>query len=453
MNINVNNFNAKSIKQDSKQVKNNNDGEKMVSKFEESLNDSLQTNKSTSSTKSSSKRSVEERDLQINSENSEDDLEKLKGMMYLLNMVSMNNKSPKILTLDQNVFNVENNMNLMEGISSETNNSLLFKMNMNEGALEQILSRIGFDQTSINSKNITIGDVIDKISTNPNNFKDLLQEGFKNINVSEELKNIFRSENLPKTLNNEQLLENVRNELATKLNQESEINQDDFEVSGDENLLNSSVKDIENFNSVSKIKNNASNENDMMSNENDQNSSKETDILKEISGEGNLNRGIENYFADNLKVNNSSNIIYRTIDAGDPVKFAKDFIENIEYMAKNNKTEMVVKLNPDQLGKMDIKYEFAKESVRLVIRAERPEALKLLDNTITDIKNMIKENHQVNLDNIHVDLQQFEFNSNSQNQRREEVQQAHENKNNTMEIEDEDIIKEEKKDLRTGILV
>ena len=45
MNINVNNFNTKSIKQDSqKQVKNNNDGEKSILKFEESLNDSIQSN-------------------------------------------------------------------------------------------------------------------------------------------------------------------------------------------------------------------------------------------------------------------------------------------------------------------------------------------------------------------------------------------------------------------------
>lgn len=460
MNINVNNFNTKSIKQDSqKQVKNNNDGEKSISKFEESLNDSIQSNSELkSSAKSSSKENVEMENSQIDSKISKDDLEMLKGIMYLLNMVCINNTSPQNLTLDQNVFDVENNVNMMEGISSETNTSL-FKMNMEEGEIKQVLSKIGFDQASIDSKNVTIGDVIDKISTNPDNFKNLLKEGFEKLEISESFKNIFESGNFSKMLDNEQLLNNVRNELAMKLNQESGINKENFEIdnielSVDENLLNSSVKDIENFNSVSRIKNlTSSNENDTMSNEKNQNSSNETDILKEISGEGNVNRGIENYFVENLKTNNSSrDIIYRTIDARDPVKFAKDFIENIEYMSKNNKTEMVVKLNPDQLGKMDIKYEFAKESVRLVIRAEKPEALKILDNTITDIKNMIKENHQVNLDNIHVDLQQFEFNSNSQNQRKDEAFKIN-NQNNTIKIDDEEIINEDKKDLRTGILV
>ncbi len=460
MNINVNNFNTKSIKQDSqKQVKNNNDGEKSISKFEESLNDSIQSNSELkSSTKSSSKENVEMENSQIDSKISKDDLEMLKGIMYLLNMVYINNTSPQNLTLDQNVFDVENNVNMMEGISSEINTSL-FKMNMEEGEIKQVLSKIGFDQASIDSKNITTGDVIDKISTNPNNFKNLLKEGFEKLEIFESFKNIFESGNFSKMLDNEQLLNNVRNELAMKLNQESGISQENFEIdnielSVDENLLNSSVKDIENFNSVSRIKNlTSSNENDTMSNEKNQNSTNETDILKEISGEGNVNRGIENYFVENLKTNNSSrDIIYRTIDARDPVKFAKDFIENIEYMSKNNKTEMVVKLNPDQLGKMDIKYEVVKESVRLVIRAEKPESLKILDNTIIDIKNMIKENHQVNLNNIHVDLQQFEFNSNSQNQRKDEAFKIN-NQNNTIKIDDEEIINEDKKDLRTGILV
>ena len=65
---------------------------------------------------------------------------------------------------------------------------------------------------------------------------------------------------------------------------------------------------------------------------------------------------------------------------------------------------------------------------------------------------MIKENHQVNLDNIHVDLQQFEFNSNSQNQRKDEAFKTN-NQNNTIKIDEEEIINEDKKDLRTGILV
>lgn len=461
MSINVNNFNTKIIKPDpQKQVKNSSDGEKLVSKFEESLNNSIQTNiELISPTKTSSKNIMDIVDTQINFEISKDDLDILCGMLYLLNMICINNNQPNALTQEQNLFDLQNNLDLIDNINYRTDDSELFKINMNEEVLDKVLLRINFDKMSITSKNITLGDVLNKISENHTIFKDLLKEGFDKIGGSETLSKILENMDLPKMLNNEQVLNNVRNELATKLNVELRPKQEDsdieIELPRNENLLNSSVKDIENFNSVSKIKNSSSfSENETMSREKNQNFTKETDILKEISGEVNPNRGVENYFADNLKVNDvPRNIIYRTIDARDPIKFAKDFIDNIEYMSTNNKVEMVVKLNPDQLGKMDIKYEFSKETVKIMIRVEKTEVLKILDNTVTDIKNMIRENHQINMENIHVDFQQFEFNSDGQNQRRGNFTQDRNNGNNTIKLENEEITKEDKGDFKTGILV
>ena len=144
-------------------------------------------------------------------------------------------------------------------------------------------------------------------------------------------------------------------------------------------------------------------------------------------------------------------VIEKTIDATDTTKFVKEFIESIKYMSTNNKSEMIVRINPEHLGKMDIKYEVVKDAVRLMIRVENAEALKLIDNTIIDIKHMIRENHQINLDNIHVDLQQFEFNSDNHNSRQNEGQDNQKSKN-SIKIEDEEIIKDEK-NLRSGILV
>lgn len=438
MNVNLNNLNASISKQDSVKQTKNNDNEKKSSSFEESLNDSLNSvDKNKDLNKSVSKIINNENEFKVNEDGiSDENLEILKGIVCLLNLVC-NEK----IDNNENVFNFKDNLEI--NFSEEGSLNLFSENNIDENALSKILYNLGIDQNKIDLKNISKGEVVQKILDNSEGFKMIIKNEisqFDEENLGENILKFLDSENF---LTDKELLNNIKNEISTKINgaMSEKVSNENVEYEKI-NVLNQ----VENLNTVDefkKLNSNSDIKNDTTNIEN---------ILKEISGEVELDKNIESYFVDTLRNSDlPKEIIEKTIDATDTTKFVKEFIESIKYMSTNNKSEMIVRINPEHLGKMDIKYEVVKDTVRLMIRVENAEALKLIDNTIVDIKHMIRENHQINLDNIHVDLQQFEFNSDNQNSRQNEGQDKHKSKN-SIKIEDEEIIKDEK-NLRSGILV
>lgn len=438
MNVNLNNLNASISKQDSVKQTKNNDNEKKSSSFEESLNDSLNSvDKNKDLNKSVSKIINNENEFKVNEDGiSDENLEILKGIVCLLNLVC-NEK----IDNNENVFNFKDNLEI--NFSEEGSLNLFSENNIDENALSKILYNLGIDQNKIDLKNISKGEVVQKILDNSEGFKMIIKNEisqFDEENLGENILKFLDSENF---LTDKELLNNIKNEISTKINgaMSEKVSNENVEYEKI-NVLNQ----VENLNTVDefkKLNSNSDIKNDTTNIEN---------ILKEISGEVELDKNIESYFVDTLRNSDlPKEIIEKTIDAVDTTKFVKEFIESIKYMSTNNKSEMIVRINPEHLGKMDIKYEVVKDTVRLMIRVENAEALKLIDNTIVDIKHMIRENHQINLDNIHVDLQQFEFNSDNQNSRQNEGQDNHKSKN-SIKIEDEEIIKDEK-NLRSGILV
>lgn len=438
MNVNLNNLNASISKQDSVKQTKNNDNEKKSSSFEESLNDSLNSvDKNKDLNKSVSKIINNENEFKVNEDGiSDENLEILKGIVCLLNLVC-NEK----IDNNENVFNFKDNLEI--NFSEEGSLNLFSENNIDENALSKILYNLGIDQNKIDLKNISKGEVVQKILDNSEGFKMIIKNEisqFDEENLGENILKFLDSENF---LTDKELLNNIKNEISTKINGAISEKVSNENVEHEKiNVLNQ----VENLNTVDefkKLNSNSDIKNDTTNIEN---------ILKEISGEVELDKNIESYFVDTLRNSDlPKEIIEKTIDATDTTKFVKEFIESIKYMSTNNKSEMIVRINPEHLGKMDIKYEVVKDTVRLMIRVENAEALKLIDNTIVDIKHMIRENHQINLDNIHVDLQQFEFNSDNQNSRQNEGQDNHKSKN-SIKIEDEEIIKDEK-NLRSGILV
>lgn len=432
MNVKLNNLNASISKQDSVKQTKNNDSEKKSSSFEESLNDSLNSvNKNKDLNKNVSKIN-NENEFKINEDSiSNENLETLKSIVYLLNLVC-----------NENVFNFNDNLEI--NFSSEEGKLNLFsENNIEENALSKILYNFGVDQNKIDLKNISKGEVVQKILDNSEGFKMIIKNGisqFDEENFDENILKFLDSENF---LTDKELLNNIKNEISTKIN--GIISEKVSKESVEHEKINV-LNQVENLNTVDefkKLNSNSDIKNDTTNIEN---------ILKEISGEVELDKNIESYFVDTLRNSDlPKEVIEKTIDATDTTKFVKEFIESIKYMSTNNKSEMIIRINPEHLGKMDIKYEVVKDAVRLMIRVENAEALKLIDNTIVDIKHMIRENHQINLDNIHVDLQQFEFNSDNQNSRQNEGQDNQKSKN-SIKIEDEEIIKDEK-NLRSGILV
>lgn len=432
MNVKLNNLNASISKQDSVKQTKNNDSEKKSSSFEESLNDSLNSvNKNKDLNKNVSKIN-NENEFKINEDSiSDENLETLKSIVYLLNLVC-----------NENVFNFNDNLEI--NFSSEEGKLNLFsENNIEENALSKILYNFGVDQNKIDLKNISKGEVVQKILDNSEEFKMIIKNEisqFDEENFDENILKFLDSENF---LTDKELLNNIKNEISTKIN--GIISEKVSKESVEHEKINV-LNQVENLNTVDefkKLNSNSDIKNDTTNIEN---------ILKEISGEVELDKNIESYFVDTLRNSDlPKEVIEKTIDSTDTTKFVKEFIESIKYMSTNNKSEMIVRINPEHLGKMDIKYEVVKDAVRLMIRVENAEALKLIDNTIVDIKHMIRENHQINLDNIHVDLQQFEFNSDNQNSRQNEGQDNQKSKN-SIKIEDEEIIKDEK-NLRSGILV
>lgn len=437
MNVNLNNLNASISKQDSVKQTKNNDSEKKSSSFEESLNDSLNSvNKNKDLNKNVSKIN-NENEFKINEDSiSDENLETLKSIVYLLNLVC-NEK----IDNNENVFNFNDNLEI--NFSEEGSLNLFSENNIDENALSKILYNLGVDQNKIDLKNISKGEVVQKILDNSEGFKMIIKNEisqFGEENFDENILKFLDSENF---LTDKELLNNIKNEISTKINRAISEKVSNENVEHEKiNVLNQ----VENLNTVDefkKLNSNSDIKNDTTNIEN---------ILKEISGEVELDKNIESYFVDTLRNSDlPKEVIEKTIDATDTTKFVKEFIESIKYMSTNNKSEMIVRINPEHLGKMDIKYEVVKDAVRLMIRVENAEALKLIDNTIIDIKHMIRENHQINLDNIHVDLQQFEFNSDNHNSRQNEGQDNQKSKN-SIKIEDEEIIKDEK-NLRSGILV
>lgn len=437
MNVNLNNLNASISKQDSVKQTKNNDSEKKSSSFEESLNDSLNSvNKNKDLNKNVSKIN-NENEFKINEDSiSDENLETLESIVYLLNLVC-NEK----IDNNENVFNFNDNLEI--NFSEEGSLNLFSENNIDENALSKILYNLGVDQNKIDLKNISKGEVVQKILDNSEGFKMIIKNEISQFDEENLGENILKFLDSEKFLTDKELLNNIKNEISTKINGAISEKVSNENVEHEKiNVLNQ----VENLNTVDefkKLNSNSDIKNDTTNIEN---------ILKEISGEVELDKNIESYFVDTLRNSDlPKEIIEKTIDATDTTKFVKEFIESIKYMSTNNKSEMIVRINPEHLGKMDIKYEVVKDTVRLMIRVENAEALKLIDNTIVDIKHMIRENHQINLDNIHVDLQQFEFNSDNQNSRQNEGQDNHKSKN-SIKIEDEEIIKDEK-NLRSGILV
>ena len=300
---------------------------------------------------------------------------------------------------------------------------------------------MGFDKNKIDFASIDNAELSQKILSNSEGFKSLIKNIISDFEKDDVdfVKNINQILDDGKFLNSDELLKNIKNEISQKINRAQ-----NFEGTPTQSVEVQSTE-FKNLNSFSEIKNHNESDN----------------ILKEISGFNKENdKNFENYLVNNIRTHNLNanvEVFHKTIDATVQTKFVKEFVESINYMATNNKTEMILKLNPEHLGKMDIKYEVIKDNVRLMIRVEKVEALKIIDSTITDIKNMIKENHQINLDNIQVDLQKFTFDSNGNGSNQNKNFDEDDNQSVqafNLKLDDEDVPEDVKKrNLRSGILV
>lgn len=356
-------------------------------------------------------------------------LEEVKNIdLEVIENKDINSKKPsKDINIDFNLENPQNDV------------SLMFIFN-------QLFINDNFDNNKVNLDNVNKDELIQNIFKNNDTLNSLVKDivsDFENSDM-DFVNNINKIFENGKFLTSDQLLKNIKNEISQKINK-SEVN--DLElIKNNIDHFNNSDSEIKNLNSISEIKTSFD---------------KSENILKEISGTvKEIDKNFENFLVNNMRSNNLNSeigVFHKVIDTTVQTKFVKEFVESINYMNTNNKSEMIIKLNPEHLGKMDIKYEVVKDNVRLMIRVEKVEALKFIDNLVGDIKNMIKENHQINLDNIHVNLQEFGFSSNNQQGSNQKNNKQEDNKSVqaiNLKLEDEEnSYDKEKKNLRSGILV
>ncbi len=473
MNMNIKNLKSSISTQDTSVKSKKVHQENSKTSFQKSLDDSQKVINNKKDELNSKKCETNDEVNKINDNDKVDseNIDKLKELIELIDLISKENIN------EHNTYKLNNKLNdsSFENINIEENfkdnnenkginlkklfkdlNNYFNKKDSNLDDSEKNISKMimlneafinnTFDN-NINLENINNNELIQNILKDNDSLKFLIKDFVSDFQDSDSefinnIDNIFEN---GKFLTSDELLKNIKNEISQKINK---VNDNNLEL--DKNTITNygNTEEIKNLNSISEVKNNFD---------------KSENILKEISGNvKEIDKNFENFLINNMRSNDLNNnipVFNKVVDTTIQTKFVKEFIESINYMNTNNKSEMIVKLNPEHLGKMDIKYEVVKDNVRLSITVEKMESLKIINNVVSDIKNMIKENHQINLDNIQVNLQEFGFSSDGQGK------DYNQNKNNNFEdnktvqannlkIEDEEnSYNTEKKNLRNGILV
>ncbi len=75
--------------------------------------------------------------------------------------------------------------------------------------------------------------------------------------------------------------------------------------------------------------------------------------------------------------------------SGKTFEAVKTQLENsITYMSQNNKKQVVLKLNPEHLGKVEINISMIKKNTKVEIKVQKHETLELLSNNQTSLKDL-----------------------------------------------------------------
>lgn len=88
----------------------------------------------------------------------------------------------------------------------------------------------------------------------------------------------------------------------------------------------------------------------------------------------------------NKTLNQTQTSNYKTMEA---VK--TQLQDSITYMNQNNRKQVVLKLTPEHLGKLEINISMIKKSTKVEIKVQKHETLELLNNNQTSLKNLFSE--------------------------------------------------------------
>ena len=362
---------------------------KAESKFENVLKDKIQVKdlNDTKSTKEVLETKDETKDETIEDSNVDE------IMVLLTNILN----DVKVISKDDNMATNE--------VSEVKNDLSTLVNNLNENV--QVLDKLN---NSDNTKNITNSimellnsnnlDEITKVLSNELNkddiktFSDSLNSLVKIIDDeinSSPLNSNFLSEKPKEVID-------IINKLTVKLNNLNNVNTD----KKDNSVVNNYYNNVEYTQEETIIDNNTNSSDSKNDNSSLSKSlEKEDKILNSILKDDDSSKVVKFTMVNSNKINNTTVITEPTIINKETM--AEDVVKNIKYMSNNSIKELMVRINPKELGEMVIKIVQEEGTTRAELKAASKDTYNLLNQNSENIKKYLSDQN-IRIQNVDISL-------------------------------------------------
>lgn len=360
------------------------------------------------------------------------------------NYVNRNFKNINDKLKENRVFSNSNNLekkdvqSLSNSNAFNNNTSSVQNSKSNGLSSNDNLKNIG---TKNSKENVSLNDVTSKILKNldeiinilPNDLVIDFKELFVNLEDIDEstLNNILIEldkflENIELNLDLEQgKNKDIKNEFETKLNllfKDLNLKVEKVKISDkfDDNIMS-------NFDS--KENKNVFHYETKDLNMNNYSDDKDDDVINLVNSEQNDEE--LNYFENNKFIDNKLNIISNknliTKNNVDTKMILEQIKSTIKASDLNKHSEIVIKLKPEELGKLEIKLEIHRNTVIANINVENAKVKQALETNLADLKESLKEKGFSNM-SLDVNVNQNNENDNGKNQYEEFIRLDYKNK-------------------------
>lgn len=354
---------------------NENKFEKVLNKLETRKNNCTKTSDKTSKINDESDKEIEEKIEKLNDEQ----------LMQCINLLVefLNSR------LNDDSSFVENNQ--MSGVSENLGIDLMKLIDSNELIDQMSLLQQSNDSLLDNSKNV-FNDLLNAL----NNSEVMEDVDLETLQIAEKLLN-----QISEQINNENLnmaddktaLAKAVNESLNRINEllNDKANNNDYELSLQNNSLNNIYKVMKNSD--------ASDSSDSQNYSSEQ--SKDEKVLQSILGKSKDDIKVPVFTTTTTVVNNATGAVVETQQTVNVKTMATDIVQNVKYMAANDMRELVVKVNPGNLGEITIRLIEENGDMKLHMKAMSKETYSLLVQQSSDIKSQLSDQnikiHDVNI--------------------------------------------------------
>jgi flagellar hook-length control protein FliK len=354
---------------------NENKFEKVLNKLETRKNNCTKTSDKTFKINDESDKEIEEKIEKLNDEQ----------LMQCINLLVefLNSR------LNDDSSFVENNQ--MSGVSENLGIDLMKLIDSNELIDQMSLLQQSNDSLLDNSKNV-FNDLLNAL----NNSEVMEDVDLETLQIAEKLLN-----QISEQINNENLnmaddktaLAKAVNESLNRINEllNDKANNNDYELSLQNNSLNNIYKVMKNSD--------ASDSSDSQNYSSEQ--SKDEKVLQSILGKSKDDIKVPVFTTTTTVVNNATGAVVETQQTVNVKTMATDIVQNVKYMAANDMRELVVKVNPGNLGEITIRLIEENGDMKLHMKAMSKETYSLLVQQSSDIKSQLSDQnikiHDVNI--------------------------------------------------------